>query len=348
MTDADEDAMEPAEAGTNETWDDDGVDRSIGVTVVVPTHRRPKALMGCLKALASQRMDHRRFEVVVVDHASNGELYPVVERFAASSELRVRYLTIAGARGMAAARNVGWRAASGEIVAFTDEGCVPDPGWLAAGLAAFDPGVQGVQGRVVVPLPASPTEHERNVSRLALGEFVTTNCFYRRDALEAVGGFDERFRAAWSVDRDLFFSLLERGGAFQHAEGAVVVQPVRPARWGISLAEPGMGASSALLYKKHPALYRARIQARPPWTTYATTLALVMAVTSAARRRPRPAAVAAATWLALTARHCARRLAGTARTPSHVAEMLVTSALIPPLSAYWRLRGALRHRVRFL
>ncbi|MGV5609204.1 glycosyltransferase family 2 protein, partial [Burkholderia pseudomallei] len=45
---------------------------------------------------------------------------------------------------------------------------------------------------------------------------------------------------------------------------------------------------------------------------------------------------------------CWRRLRGTAHTPSHVAEMIVTSIAIPPVSLYWRLRGALHFRVLFL
>jgi hypothetical protein len=41
-------------------------------------------------------------------------------------------------------------------------------------------------------------------------------------------------------------------------------------------------------------------------------------------------------------------LHGTSRRPAHVAEVAVTSALIPPLAVYWRLRGAFVHRVQFL
>ena len=49
-------------------------------------------------------------------------------------------------------------------------------------------------------------------------------------------------------------------------------------------------------------------------------------------------------WLALTAWFCARRLRGASWAPRHVAEMAVTSALVPPLSVYWRLRGAIHNR----
>jgi hypothetical protein len=57
--------------------------------------------------------------------------------------------------------------------------------------------------------------------------------------------------------------------------------------------------------------------------------------------------VAGAAWFTLTARLCARRLAGTAKTVSHIAEMILTSVLIPPLAVFWRIAGAIRYRVRF-
>jgi hypothetical protein len=53
-------------------------------------------------------------------------------------------------------------------------------------------------------------------------------------------------------------------------------------------------------------------------------------------------------WVGLTGRFCARRLRGTSRAPGHVAEMVVTSALIPPLAVFWRVRGAVRFGVVLL
>ncbi len=53
-------------------------------------------------------------------------------------------------------------------------------------------------------------------------------------------------------------------------------------------------------------------------------------------------------WFALTARFCGRRLTGTSHAVGHVAEMAVTSALIPPLAVFWRLAGAVKYRVPFL
>src|SRR5205823_6410185 len=283
----------------------------------------------------------------------------------------VRYVPVAGrAHGPAAARNRGWRAASGEVVAFTDDDCVPAPGWLRAGLEAFcdcrrgdaddgvaaaheaaPPGcrtpsrrgaagdeVAGAWGTIVMPLPPVPTDYELDAAGLERAECVTANCFYRRAALAAAGGFDERFTMAWREDADLFFTLLERGARIACAPAAVVVHPVRPAPWGISLRQQRKSMFNALLYKKHPALYRRRIQPAPPWRYYRIVGALFAAGAAALGGRRRLACLAAAAWAGMTARFCAQRLARTSRAPRHVAEMAVTSALIPPLALFWRLR----------
>src|SRR5205814_3961226 len=117
-----------------------------------------------------------------------------------------------------------------EIIAFTDDDTIPASDWLQRGLDAFsEPDIAGVAGRVVVPLSDSPTDFERNMAGLERAEFATANCFYRREVLAAVGGFDERFTAPWREDADLFFTLLERGCRLERAPDAVVVHPARRA-----------------------------------------------------------------------------------------------------------------------
>ena len=83
-----------------------------------------------------------------------------------------------------------------------------------------------------------------------------------------MGGFDERFTAAWREDSDLAFTVLERHECIVRAPRAIVVHPVRAARWGSSIGQQRKSMYNALLYKKHPALYRARVQASPPWRYY--------------------------------------------------------------------------------
>jgi glycosyltransferase involved in cell wall biosynthesis len=258
---------------------------------------------------------------------------------------------IAGAgRGPAAARNVGWRAARTDWVAFLDDDVVPPPGWRAALEADLRlPGdVAATQGQVVVPVPGRPTDWERNVNGLERARWATADMAYRRDVLAAVGGFDERFRAAWREDSDLFFRLLDRGERIVAAPDAVVVHPVRPAAWGVSLRQQRKSQYNALLYRKHPGRYRTRVQGRPPLGYYATVGAAALAAIGVATRRRGLALAGGAAWSGMTARFIARRLRGASRAPEHVAEMIATSIAIPPVAIFWRLVGAIRFRVLFV
>jgi GT2 family glycosyltransferase len=322
------------------------------VSVVVPTCGRPALLQRCLAAVAAQHLDSKDFEVVVVDDRPGRD--PATEQAvrrleeAPGGHPSFRYLVNPGPHGPAAARNLGWRAARASIIAFTDDDTQPEPDWLGAGLQAMDSRLAAVTGRIVVPLPAAPTDYERDAGGLARAEFATANCFCRKSTLLQVGGFDERFRLAWREDSDLQFRIMEAGGLIGHSAQAVVVHPVRPAGWGVSLRQQRKVMYDALLFRNHPRLYRARIRSGARWDYYATVAALVAAVAAAALSQPWLSLFCLALWFTLTLRFCAYRLRGTARTPAHVAEMLLTSALIPPVALFWRLVGAVRFRTAFV
>jgi GT2 family glycosyltransferase len=283
------------------------------VTVVIPTCGRPELLARCLAALGRQTLGREGFEVIVAD----------------DSGLR---------SGPAAARNRGWRQARAPIVAFTDDDTEPQPEWLAEGLRAMA-AADAAAGRVVMPIPARPTDYERDAQGLERAEFVTANCFVRRELLERIGGFDEGFRMAWREDSDLHFRLLRCGARLVRAPLAVVAHPVRPAPWGVSLRQQRKVLFDALLFKKHRELYRSRIRAQPRWDYYAIVGALLMAPAF-------PSLLLV--WSFLTGKFFVQRMRGASRRPAHVLEMLLTSVLIPPLAVYWRLRGAVRYRVAFL
>jgi hypothetical protein len=209
-------------------------------------------------------------------------------------------------------------------------------------------GASGVSGRVFMPLPEDSTDYELNAAGLATAKFVTANCFYLRSALEAVGGFDERFAMAWREDSDLWLTFIERSETLVSAEDAVVIHPLRPAPWGVSLSQQRKSEYNALLHKKHPRLYPQFVQPGPPRDYYAIVGSIVGCLLGIGLRRPGVTVASFAIWARLTAVFMARRLHGTSRRPAHIAEMAVTSALIPPLAVYWRIRGAFVHRVRFL
>ena len=283
------------------------------VSVVVPTCGRPALLARCLQALESQSLPRDQYEVIVAEDRHRD--------------------------GPATARNQGWRRARAPIVAFTDDDCIPDHDWLRRGLEALAGGAHAVCGRIVMPLTGAPTDYERDAQGLERAEFVTANCFVRKFMLERVGGFDERFRLAWREDSDLHFALLAQGARIVREPRAVVVHPVRPANWGVSLRQQRKVMFDALLFKKYPRLYRERIRAAPRWDYYVIVASLLVAPFWT------PAWLV---WSAFTAAFFWRRQKGASWAPLHVLEMALTSVAIPPVAVFWRLLGALRFKVAFL
>lgn len=287
---------------------------SLAVSVVIPTCGRPDLLQRCLAALERQSLDRSRFEILVEDDSATRD-------------------------GSAAARNRGWRRAQAPIVAFTDDDTEPQARWLEEGLKSFSCDTSAVVGRIVMPVSPQPTDYEKDAQGLERSEFVTANCFVRKRVLEELGGFDERFRLPWREDSDLHFRLLAGGYRITRAPQAVVLHPVRPAPWGVSLRQQKKVMFDALLFRKHRELYRSRIRATPRWDYYAITALLLLGILS-------PGFLLG--WLVLTGNFFAQRLHGTSRAPGHVLELVLTSIAIPPLSVLWRLVGAARFRVVFL
>ncbi len=318
------------------------------VSVVIPTCRRDGPLRRCLEAVLAQDFPPGQFEVIVVDDARSKRTPRTVAEVAARHPaVRLRLLPGPG-RGPAAARNCGWRAAGGALIAFIDDDSYPaDRHWLAAGVRALArPDVALVAGVTRVPLPSRPTDHQRNVQGLERAPFLTCNAFCRRRWLEQVGGFDEAFTVPFREDSDLQFRIEAAGGRLVRCPQARVVHPAPPGRFAGSLQRQRYSMFNALIYKKHPRRYR-ELQRHRPLAYYATVVSAAAGVAALLARRRQAAGLAALAWLALTVRLFLRRLHGTSRHPLHLLDLALTSALIPPLSVYWRLRGAVRFRVWF-
>ena len=103
----------------------------------------------------------------------------------------------------------------------------------------------------------------------------------------------------------------------------------------------------ALLYKKYPDLYRRLISSGPPLNYYGIVLSTFGFIAAALAGNRWLAFFSAVIWAALILHFTLLRLQNTKRTPGHILEMLVTSMVIPYLSVFWRLYGAVYYRVLF-
>jgi GT2 family glycosyltransferase len=315
--------------------------------VVIPTLGRP-GLGVCLRALADAD-GPKPVRVVLVDDRPRAGGTPLPVEIPAA--LRPVTAVVPGrARGPAAARDTGRRAAGpAPWIVFLDDDVVPGPTWgddLARDLAATTYRTAGVTARIAVPLPADrrPTDWERNTAGLSTARWITADMAYRQEALEAVGGFDERFRRAFREDADLALRVLAAGWTLTAGTRATT-HPVRPADRWISLRLQAGNADDVLMNRLHGRDWWGRADAprgRLP-RHLVVAAAAVAAASCAVLGRPRAAVACAAGWLAGTAEFAGARIAPGPRTRDEVLSMALTSVLIPPAATWHWLRGHIRY-----
>ncbi|PYV33952.1 MAG: glycosyl transferase [Acidobacteria bacterium] len=226
------------------------------ISVLVCTFNGKRTLRDCLDGLAKMR--YPNYEVIVVDDGSKDGTAAVAR------EYRVRVISTPN-RGLSAARNTGLEAATGEIVAYTDDDTRPDPDWLSHLATVFmNTDYVGVGGpnipfpndgpiaRSVARAPGGPTHVL--LSDTEAEHIPGCNMAFRKASLEAVGGFDPQFRVAGD-DVDVCWRLRERGGRLGFSPGAVVWHHYRNSVRAYWRQQKGYGKAEALLEKKWPEKY---------------------------------------------------------------------------------------------
>ena len=186
------------------------------ISVVIPTGGgRWNWLTQCIQSVHHNLRPGAAVEVIVVldgaDHreAIAGTVFDQPVTFVHTEQA-----------GPATARNIGWRRATGEIIAFLDDDVIVELDWLEDLRRWFieHPDAAGVGGRVDPVLADNPVsrmmtdqihlEHQQGEHGWRL---ITANAAFRRSALEAVGGFDQNFLLAGGEDFELCDRLGEAG-----------------------------------------------------------------------------------------------------------------------------------------
>jgi GT2 family glycosyltransferase len=232
------------------------------VSVVVPARDAARTLPRTLPALAE--LAPAADEIVLVDNASTDDTGRQLAAFAVG---RANVVVLQEPRrGASVARNTGARAASGDVVAFTDADCCPRTDWLA-GLTAplADPSVGAVAGRLTSTPPIGVVETFSSLFTLQApavasrhtrwtpwaGGFPTANLAVRRELLvHRLGGFDESV-AIYGEDYDLCARLYATGAAIAYAPDAVVEHQHRVALRPMLRQAFGFGRSHAWLMRRH-------------------------------------------------------------------------------------------------
>jgi histidinol-phosphate phosphatase family protein len=312
--------------------------------IVVPTIGRP-SLHTLIEALDTMTGPAPRHVVVVDDRqapASPLKLPP-------TRHIAPIVVTGTGA-GPAAARNLGWRRCTSPWVVFLDDDVVPRRQWrhdLGVDLRAVGPRTGAVTASISVPLPRDrpPTDAERGVAGLESAWCITADLAVRRDALVAVGGFDERFRRAYREDTDVALRLLDAG--WQIADGTRRTDhPPRNGTWRTSVRAQRGNADDALMRRLHGERWRERGHAsRGTLRRHVATTVLALAVPVAALLGARRVARLAAAGVVgrMTALWWRRSRPGP-RTGRELARMAASSALIPFAATWWAAHGWFRAR----
>ena len=221
------------------------------VSVIVCSYNGSRTLRDCCDGL--QRLEYPDYEVIVVDDGSTDSTGAIAESYG------FRVIRTEN-RGLSRARNTGLAAATGEIVAYIDDDAYPDPDWLTylvltlsssshvgVGGPNLTPAEDGPVAQCVARAPGNPT-HVLLTDEEA-EHLPGCNMAFRKSALEAIGGFDPRFRTAGD-DVDVCWRLREQGWTLGFSPAATVWHHRRSSVSAYLRQQLSYGAAEHLLARK--------------------------------------------------------------------------------------------------
>lgn len=198
------------------------------VSVIIPTYYDWLRLKKCVVALENQSLAQDDFEVIIVNNAPD-------DSPPADFHLPKNFIMIKEAKpGSYAARNAALKISRGEIVAFTDSDCIPDPYWLEAAINRLDKGAERVAGKVELFFKSEKLtlveiyekafgfDQERYANR---GGAVTANMVTWSKNFEIVGYFNDSLMSGG--DNEWGVRANDKGIPVEYAQEVVVNHPAR-------------------------------------------------------------------------------------------------------------------------
>jgi GT2 family glycosyltransferase len=228
------------------------------ITAVVCSYNGSRTIRDTLGWLG--RLEYASYEVIVVDDGSTDSTAAIAREFG------VQVISTPN-HGLSHARNVGLAAATGEIVAYIDDDAFPDPHWFTFLATAFmTTDHAGIGGPNIPPpgdgpIAACVANAPGGPVHVLLSDDVAEhipgcNMAFRKERLQAVGGFDPQFRRAGD-DVDVCWRLQERGWTLGFSPAAMVWHHRRNSIRAYLRQQIGYGDAEALLERKWPEKYNA-------------------------------------------------------------------------------------------
>jgi len=176
------------------------------VSVVLCVRNEEEYIGHCIKSILSQTYED--FEIIVIDDKSNDHTQAIIKKF---DDERIRYFRNDRWCGIPRSRNRGLQHAKGEYVFFTDGDCEVPNNWIEEGLKSLKgQSCVGVEGRIYyISEDHKATLSDGVIENINGGQFTTGNVAYKRSAVKAAGGFDERLKRL--SDRDIALRIMKYG-----------------------------------------------------------------------------------------------------------------------------------------
>jgi glycosyltransferase involved in cell wall biosynthesis len=322
------------ETSSSSSWDAASAD----VSVVVATHARADLLTGLFDALAAQTAS---VEVVIADDGSPDDTWQRLLAITATTALPVLALRLEHTGGPSIPRNTAAAHARKDVLAVTDDDCLPQPEWAATIAAAVRDGVAVAQGRTV-PVGPRPGPWDRTVAvEQPSWLFETCNLGFDREQFMELGGFPvvsilEHLPRGFGEDV-LFGALAARVGGFSWEPEAVVRHRWIPTSYRGHLDGVRRLSGFPWLAREVPEvaqLLTARVFLSRRTVEFDAALASVLA--AAVSRQPL-VLVAVLPWLR-------RVVTAAARRPGPLSARLAQEAAADAVGFASLVRGSVRHR----